>query len=795
MSTIIQTKTEKVKITSEVLKDVEPLKMSTIMNPSNTKSDSKIDKENQTTIRASRAVTEIKFANSKPTIISFSSGSKLISKNETENILKQTEVTQKIKPEQIQPKPVFATNESIKAPKVTEIVEPHTIPHQPQIQAPRKFRPDIEGLRAIAVLCVVIAHSKIGLESGFIGVDVFFVISGFLITGHLFKEVLKHGTIHMLQFYSRRILRILPASIFVILATLLSAYLFLSPLQLANYGLDGVFSSFSGMNYRLAESGTDYFKSSTLPSPFQHYWSLAIEEQFYFVWPFVILILAKLFGRSKHFKSILSLILLGIIGASLYYSYIVTQVSQTWAYFGLLTRAWELGIGAILAINMNLFARIPSKVSAFLSWVGMSGLVAGLILINESTPYPGVWALIPTLSTALIIAVGTNYNKYSIETIFKHGIFQWIGKISYSWYLVHWAFFVIFLFDAERTSFGDKIGAIIVSFWLAHLSYFLVELTTRYNEYLKKSMRRVYAMGLSLILIAGSISGALLYTNSQKTEAKSFELAGQESEVSKKIEESIKSKILSDNLVVPIAKVPMDKFINCMTKVESKLPVRSEICRLGEVNSAKKMVLVGDSHANQFTETFDTIAKKYGYELINYTKPGCPFQDIKVSYGETSDDYKECYTWRNQALAEIEKLNPEVIIPVQIEYPTSNFDIWRNYLTKLKKISKKVISIVDSPNPTVNVPQCLLDNKSNIQICNIVKVKDPLRNRKLENELKIINDLEIDRVETNNWFCFEQICPVVIDNIVVYHDGSHLSSSYAKYITKLMDSKVEPILK
>ena len=164
----------------------------------------------------------------------------------------------------------------------------------------RKFRPDIEVLRAIAVLAVVISHSKIALASGFIGVDIFFVISGFLISKHLHDEVQKTSSISLAGFYTRRILRILPASVFVIVMTILAFLIWLSPLQTINYGWDSLFSSISGMNYRLAITGTDYFNSSSLPTPFQHFWSLAVEEQFYFIWPLLILVVAKLFiGKSK----------------------------------------------------------------------------------------------------------------------------------------------------------------------------------------------------------------------------------------------------------------------------------------------------------------------------------------------------------------------------------------------------------------------------------------------------------------------------------------------------------------
>ena len=163
----------------------------------------------------------------------------------------------------------------------------------------RKFRPDIEVLRAIAVLAVVIAHSKLGLDSGFIGVDIFFVISGFLITRHLHDEVKTTGNVSLKSFYSRRILRILPASMCILFITLLASMIWLSPLQIINYGWDSLIASISGINYRLAASGTDYFQSTTTPSPFQHFWSLAVEEQFYLIWPLVIFIMAKIFVRKN----------------------------------------------------------------------------------------------------------------------------------------------------------------------------------------------------------------------------------------------------------------------------------------------------------------------------------------------------------------------------------------------------------------------------------------------------------------------------------------------------------------
>lgn len=307
----------------------------------------------------------------------------------------------------------------------------------PETKVIRKFRPDIEGLRVIAVICVVIAHSGIGLKGGFIGVDIFFVISGFLITRHMFLEAIKTNTISLAQFYARRILRILPASIFMLLVTLLASWIWLSPLQLLNYGWDGLLATFSGLNYRLAITGTDYFNTNTVPSPFLHYWSLCVEEQFYFIWPLVMLVLAKLFSKKSYFGNIVSTILAIIIGISLYLSYTITSSSQPWAYFGLHTRAWQMAIGALLAINIQKFANLPTRLASLFSWIGLGGLVYALAIFTESTPYPSVWAVIPTLATAVIVASGVNFNNSSFESVFGIPVFQFVGKVSYSWYLVH----------------------------------------------------------------------------------------------------------------------------------------------------------------------------------------------------------------------------------------------------------------------------------------------------------------------------------------------------------------------
>src|SRR6266480_1659009 len=209
---------------------------------------------------------------------------------------------------------------------------------------PGKFRPDIEGLRAFAVLSVVLYHADLlGVHGGFVGVDVFFVISGFLITRLLLESVGEHGIRALPTFYSRRIRRLLPAAMTVVVATLVAARLWAPPLSVRPIAIDGIFTTFYGLNYRLAVEGTQYLNQGNAASPLQHFWSLAVEEQFYLCWP-VLIVLMVFLGRRQR-NALLGLMLAAIVLVSFDYSVVLTRVDAPWAYFSMATRAWELGLG------------------------------------------------------------------------------------------------------------------------------------------------------------------------------------------------------------------------------------------------------------------------------------------------------------------------------------------------------------------------------------------------------------------------------------------------------------------
>ncbi|MBA2381379.1 MAG: acyltransferase family protein, partial [Chloroflexi bacterium] len=333
------------------------------------------------------------------------------------------------------------------------------------------FRPDIEGLRGLAVLVVILFHAGLaGILGGFVGVDVFFVISGFLITGLLLRERERTGGIALLPFYARRARRLLPAAIVVLVVTLVAAMNLVAPLDRPTVGLDGAAAALSIGNIRFAMAAGDYFSTVAAPSPFLHFWSLAVEEQFYLVWPALILLVA----RGRH-PSRRVLIALGVIVATSFAANLVlTDVAANWAFYSLPTRAWELGIGGLVAAaaGHGLGRRVPRGVASLGGWLGLAAVLVAILTFDSSLAWPGVAAIIPSVGTAIILAAGCR--RLGPSRILAMTPLRFLGRISYSLYLVHWPILALAPFalgaapdELTRVGLvGLSIGAAIVC-WAA----------------------------------------------------------------------------------------------------------------------------------------------------------------------------------------------------------------------------------------------------------------------------------------------------------------------------------------
>ena len=347
------------------------------------------------------------------------------------------------------------------------------------------------------------------MGGGYVGVDVFFVISGFVITGLLLRERSSTGSTSIATFYARRVRRILPAATLVILAAVLVSFPLLGPVDGAQTATDARWASVFLINVHFASAGTNYLASQLPPSLLQNYWSLAVEEQFYLIYPTIFLIVAALSPRHS-LRRRLGIVLGAAILISFTASVIQTSSNATAAYFSPLPRVWELALGGLVATATVGLRRVPSAVAAVLSWSGVGLILLAAVSFSSSTAYPGWAVAVPVLGAALVIASGVAQPKYGAEIVLRLRPFQWIGLISYSLYLWHWP---ILTLVTERRGLDqlpvwNALGWELLAVALAIATYRLVENPIRHSRYLIG--RRRISLLLGVCLIVSSLTVATL---------------------------------------------------------------------------------------------------------------------------------------------------------------------------------------------------------------------------------------------------------------------------------------------
>ena len=371
----------------------------------------------------------------------------------------------------------------------------------------RKFRPDIEGLRAWAILLVVLFHADVpGMTGGYVGVDVFFVLSGFVITGLLLRERISSGKNKVGGFYGRRSRRILPAATVVLILTVLASYHWLGFLTGNATAKDARAATLFFANFQFIHQGTNYLASQTPPSPLQNFWSLAVEEQFYLVFPSLFIASAVLL-KKRSLEAKLVTILSVIVCASLVWSIHQTSVNSTVAFFSPFTRAWELALGALVALFSTRIARMPTLAAVVMSWVGLVGILVAAFAYSPSTAYPGSAALLPVISTVMVIAAGRVNPVRGAEVILRFRPFQWLGRISYSLYLWHWPILVIAAeYAGHSLSVSDNLLWLVLALALSIGSYKLLENPIRHFGILVRSASLSMLTGITLIVLSVGIA-------------------------------------------------------------------------------------------------------------------------------------------------------------------------------------------------------------------------------------------------------------------------------------------------
>src|ERR1700753_4310869 len=472
-----------------------------------------------------------------------------------------------------------------------------------EAESGRSFRPDIEGLRAIASVAVLLCHAGVPfLAGGYVGVDVFFVISGFLITKLLVGELDPSGTISLRGFYARRAKRLLPLSAILLATVGVLSMIFLSPLRNTEVAGDITASALYIANWHFAAQSVDYFAQGLEPSPVLHLWSLAIEEQFYLVWPGLMLAVTWFWRRrGKSVRPVLWVALALILAGSLIYGVILTNEKPAFAYFDTFARAWELGLGAALALAGAV--RLPKLSAVALGWIGVAAIVYASFFFTEETTFPGTAALIPCLGAAALILSGTALAEtVGGVTGFKAGAgwilalppVRYVGRISYSWYLWHWPFlvFAAALWGPHLTV-AAGLAAVAVSWVPTQLTHMLIEDPVRRAPALKRMPNRAIALGLTCTAVALAIGIGLRAAQPTVPTAKLSGVPGAAA-LPGQPEPQETAVALRPNPLKARADRGSSYYEGCMVGIPG---TNSNKCLYGNPHGERTLVLFGDSYA------------------------------------------------------------------------------------------------------------------------------------------------------------------------------------------------------
>ncbi|WP_419197391.1 acyltransferase family protein [Mycolicibacterium phocaicum] len=698
--------------------------------------------------------------------------------------------------------------------------------------AHRTFRPDIEGLRAVAVLAVVLFHADLpGLSGGFVGVDVFFVISGFLITGLLWREASANGTVKLRNFYGARARRLLPASAAVGVVTLLVSAVVLPPLQVKNVSIDAITSALYVSNYWFIGSGVNYFgkQNALAPSPFQHYWSLGVEEQFYLVWPILIIGTAWVIRRvrrqrtkteatssARPYLTILALVAVVSFTLALLFTYLIPPV----AFFSLPTRAWQLAAGGLVALTVGHWRRLPIRSASLIGWAGLVLILVACTQLSGTTRYPGMAAVLPTLGAVLVIGAGCAQPTRGCGRVLGLAPMGAIGRVSYSWYLWHWPVLVLApALVGHPIGLAAKLIAVVVSAVLALLTLRYIENPLRFASRIRHSpwaslglggvaTAMAVCVGVAVMVWVPNPVGRGLAAQPMKLTAPSvpagsspaeYDAAVREvvAQAQTAIAESAERRAVPSNLNPALADLTAQQLALLTNGCLRVLPFDSEQpeCAVGDLESPTRVALIGDSRAAMFNPAFKQAATERHWRLEMLAKAGCSIVDLPISdrFNGFAEEFQRCAQWRSKIIARLQAERPQLVVLSSARVYDANGahmfvpglkmydDAWLTGLTQLiqqlRESGSQVLVLGQSPEPGP-VPLCLSGHLDDATAC----AAKPASRHGIGVESAAVRAAGGQFADVTELFCAAGRCPVIVGNTLVYFDAGHLTHEYSEQL-------------
>lgn len=665
-----------------------------------------------------------------------------------------------------------------------------------QSNSTRKFRPEVQGLRAIAVLMVVSYHVWFGRISG--GVDIFLLISSFLLTGQFTRKLETGQALDLFKYWAHLFKRLLPMIVLTLLASLLGVYLLLPETVWTSMFGQTWASLLYYQNWFLASEAVDYYAADhSAASPLQHFWSLSIQGQIFILWPLVFAVAALVSRKAKlKLRPLLIYIFGGIFAVSLVFSIVTTHTNQAFAYFDTRTRLWEFALGSLLALVLPhlAFGRITRIV---MGWIGVVAMLSCGIILQVGQQFPGYMALWPTLAASLIIIAGFTDSKIGADRILSWKPLVKLGDSSYALYLFHWPLLVFYLVFSGREQAGVKAGTvlILVSILAAVIATKLVDTPIRRSKWIEKKRRRaVLTIAICVAMVAAPLS-----VWQGKIHAEELAIQAQDQMAAAEIvrnypgaralEPDFLNAADPDLPLKPAMTALNKQWVSLNQKCEGDFAVQdgplSEGCGQTETltKPAKTMVIVGDSHAEQFSGALIEVAKDNNWQLVSLLLGGCDF-------GSGTGSNAKCRDFNKAAMDYILKIKPDAVFTVATDAVPDSPDetIVPGYEQAVHTFTEndiEVIGVRDNPRFKLNKASCVAN--SGPEACSFAQSS----NLAASNPAESLNEIPgAHMIDLTDQYCKDGTCPAVVGNVLVYLDDNHLTWDYARTMAPALGERI-----
>ena len=649
------------------------------------------------------------------------------------------------------------------------------------------FRPEVEGLRAVAVLLVVVYHIWFGRVSG--GVDVFLLLTGFFITGSLLRSVERHGRVMFWQFWTRLARRLIPMAAVALAGVMVAAFVFLPRSRWEGILAEVRAAALYHQNWELADKAVDYLAREEAVGPVQHFWSLSIQGQFYVVWPLLFAVVAFFAARGRWGLRFSVGVVIAVVGVtSLAYSVWITGQDQAWAYFDTGARLWEFALGGLVALVIPRVV-LPGRLRVLLGWVGLVGLVGCGLVLQVSTLFPGWVALWPTGAAVLVIVAGTTGSRFGADRLLTWKPLVGLGRVSYGWYLWHWPVLVCYLHVTDRVLAGVVGGVLVlgVSLGLAWCAHRWVEGAVEHLARVRPAPGR--SLGIAASFLVPLLAGSLLWSGhlgqQQRLRA---ELADEPASYPGAL--TLSDPQMAAGLQdLPVLPDPVDAKEDlsdhhaqgCHVNLTSTDLV---VCDVGPEDAEHTLAMVGASRVAHWYPAVQEVAEEHDWRLVSFTKSGCQFStDVATRDGA---EFTECQEWDAKAVEKLEELSPDAVLtssttanPSGERLPDGFVERWEH----LGDLGIDVIGIRDLPRRDYQTAECV--ERGIPQDCTSPSdysqaSEDPAQDRA---------DLpsHVTTFDLTDYVCPEGRCDAVVGNVLVFWDHSHMTATYARTLTPMME--------